>query len=155
MRRPPLPKHRKVLGELAETKFMSEAMRRGFRVCKPYGNSGAFDFILEKRGRMLRIQVKSTAHQRGRRERHYQINTGVGRPGRGGRRHYRRWEADFIVAYVFPLGTWYIIPIRAVQVTHMHVRPWVGRGRFEKYLEAWHLLSGPALRRRGTRRRAA
>lgn len=151
VRVPRLPKHPKVLGELAEAQFVPVAIRRGFRVAKPFGDSAPYDFLVEKNGITARVQVKAT-----------------GRPGRygwfevsgrrtGGTRPYTKKEIDFIVAFVFRESTWYVIPVREVTGKILSLRPGSG-GKYEKFREAWGLLESRAKdrqpqRTRRTRRR--
>lgn len=55
------PKRRdKQNGEWAEMQFVADAMRYGFEVFKPVGDSTAADVILIWDGRPIKIQVKST-----------------------------------------------------------------------------------------------
>lgn len=143
MRRPPLPKHPKVRGELAETIFVSAAMRHGFRVCKPYGETAPYDFMVERDGEIRRVQVKSTdhwgSHRGGGYGLHTAFNPNVKRPDR----LYTRRDLDFVAGYIFRRDTWYIIPVECIHATMVHVRPGKGRGQFERFREAWHLLTEP------------
>ena len=47
-------------GELAEMMFMVKAARMGFAVAKPYGDSEAYDFIVDVRRGLWRVQVRSS-----------------------------------------------------------------------------------------------
>ncbi len=133
----PLPRHRKVLGELAEARFVPKALGLGFRVAKPFGDSAPYDFLVEKQGRVQRVQVKSTSKliPHGCRRRSMVNSRGFGC------HRYNRREIDFIAAYVFPSDAWYIIPIEVVGgTTLLYLYPEGGHGRFERFREAWHLL---------------
>ena len=129
-------------GELGELIFVLKAASLGFAVSKPYGNSLPFDFVLGTGGRMLRMQVKSTFTN----SRHgFMIHSGF--RGRGSSdTPYTAEEIDFLAAYVAPFEAWYIIPVSAIgDSTHLRVYPDGCRkrnsGRFEKFREAWHLLT--------------
>ena len=50
-------------GEWVELIFMMRSAHEGMQVSKPYGDSAAYDFIVEYKTRCHRIQVKSTSHQ--------------------------------------------------------------------------------------------
>lgn len=133
-------------GELAELVFQLIATRMGFVVCKPYGDSERYDFILDPRqphprfanaSLLWRIQVKATT----------QLLNGLYRINahrRTGRRAvaYRPGEIDFIAAYIIPEDTWYIIPLHAVRGTSLLFRRRQDRrhGLYDQYKEAWHLL---------------
>src|SRR5262245_22998375 len=53
---------RKERGEIAETAFLAKAVSMGFGVAKPWGERGRYDFIVDTRERLCRVQVKS-AHR--------------------------------------------------------------------------------------------
>lgn len=129
---PVSPKHRKVLGELAEARFVAQAMAHGLRVAKPFGESAPYDFIVERKGRMRRVQLKSAAAMRA--DGVYHLRTSVGH-----RRPYTRGDTDFLVLYIFPREAWYVVPVGACRVMTVNVRC-AGRGRLERYREAWELL---------------
>ena len=62
VRRPgPVNLSPKLQGEWAETRFLSEALRRGLQVAKPYGDSARYDFIVDSSGHLSRVQVKSVS----------------------------------------------------------------------------------------------
>lgn len=141
MRQPPLPKHRKVRGELAETIFLSAALRRGFRVSKPYGDNSPYDFIVERAGRISRVQVKATAHYDKLHRTGYRFHTSRNLGPRCRRtRVYLARDIDFIAGYVFPLDAWFIIPVATVHATMVRVLGRRRRSRYDRYREAWHLL---------------
>ena len=51
-------------------------------------------------------------------------------------------EIDFVVAYIIQLDLWYIIPagVVAMRKGSIWLAPWRRQNKFERYLEAWHLL---------------
>ena len=51
-------------------------------------------------------------------------------------------EIDFVAAYIIPLDLWYIIPagVVAKRKGSIWLAPWNRRSKYERYLEAWHLL---------------
>src|SRR6266566_7076034 len=53
-------KNSKQRGEWVEMLFMARASREGLQVSKPYGDSAAYDFIVESGALCSRVQVKST-----------------------------------------------------------------------------------------------
>jgi PD-(D/E)XK nuclease superfamily protein len=48
-----------------EAKFIAEALRRGYKVLKPWGDSQPFDVAVNFGNRIVRVQVKSTAYRVG------------------------------------------------------------------------------------------
>ena len=122
-------------GELAEIAFLGRATALGYIVNKPFGHAAPYDFLIERGGRALRIQVKSawsfaTCS--------YCVNT----------RHCAQpydTGIDFLVAYIVPCDAWYIIPARrlrracAIRLSPHRPHP---TGPYERYREAWELLIG-------------
>ena len=100
----------KRMGELAEMMFMVKAASRGFGVCKPYGDSERYDFVLDAGGRFVRVQVKSSsAKQYGA----YLVN--IQRHANGWAIPYTKSEIDFVVAWVLPEDAWFVIPVNALK----------------------------------------
>ena len=127
-------------GEWVELQFMAQALRKKLRVSKPWGDSGSYDVGIEHRGRLLRVQVKSTS---------YRLSNGYQcsfRPNERSKRYTRR-KVDFFAAYIVPEDVWYIIPAAVVLKTKScdlmlcPVKP-LRRDRYwyERYREAWKLL---------------
>lgn len=129
---------RKERGEIAETAFLAKAVSMGFGVAKPWGERGRYDFIVDTRERLCRVQVKS-AH-RASAEGGYTIHA----HGNDGRRPYTKAEIDVLVAYVVPEDIWYVVPVEAFQeFTSMKLFPSSKRrrSRHEQYREAWCWLA--------------
>ena len=148
LRRPPLGLSkeagnctRKRQGELSEIAFALKAVELGFGISQPIGDSRRYDFILDSGQHLWRIQVKSTGgfHDRG-----YIINAYWASKGHV---PYTADQIDFLVAYVISLGVWYIIPVEAFAPrTSLPLYPDPDSkvvGRYEKYREAWGLLTNP------------
>ncbi len=74
---------------------------------------------------LLRVQVKSTAHQRGR---SFKCNISAN-PG-----PYLPGELDFIAAYIIPADTWYILPahVAAGQI-HVMLSPHLPNAKYSPY----------------------
>ncbi len=135
----PVIKNPKERGEWAELQFMAKAAGQGLRVARAWGDSARYDVVVESGGRLLRVQVKSTVC-RSKSSRlsyvcavHPNLKT----------QPYRRWEFDFVAAYVIPEDVWYIIPSRAVVKGNMGMivlTPGNARHKYKRYKEAWHLL---------------
>jgi hypothetical protein len=94
-------------GEWVELQFMAAAVRKGFKVSKPWGDSSAYDVGVESGERILRVQVKST-----------DCRTEYGylcqfKPGPGSK-PYTLKKIDYFAAYVIPEDVWYVIPAKVV-----------------------------------------
>jgi len=122
-------------GEWAEARFVARAAELMFRVAKPWGDSAPYDLMVEREGLIYRVQVKSTMRRM----------KGCSFPctmPSGKRLTNILKEIDFVAAYVIMLDLWYIIPAAVVQKRkgHIWLAPLRRRSKYERYLEAWHLL---------------
>jgi hypothetical protein len=134
-------------GEWVELRFMTQAIERGFKVSRPWGDSSAYDVGIESGSRVLKVQVKST-----------DCRTEFGylcqfKPGPG-TQPYTLEQIDFFAAYVIPRDVWYLIPAMVLlggaqkkALTLLPSKPrHPDRYKYECYREAWTLL-GPILDR--------
>jgi PD-(D/E)XK endonuclease len=132
-------------GEWVELQFMARALRKGFRVSKPWGDSSPYDVGVEHREQFLRVQVKSTS---------YRLANGYlcgFKPNQTNKSRYTTRKVDFFAALIVPEDVWYVIPAFIVLKTKSSdlmlcpVQP-MRRDcyKYEGYREAWNLLrSGP------------
>ena len=123
-------KHR---GEWTELVFMSRITERGFNVSKPWGDSSRYDCSVERGGRFLRVQVKSTIAR--------QFN-GYIVTIKCRRRYYTHHQVDFFAVYVIPEDVWYILPAKIITILRSNflLSPRSQRQKYAAYKEAWHLL---------------
>jgi len=130
-------------GEWVESCFMTEALGRGFKVSKPWGESTAYDIGVEHGPNFLRVQVKSTT-----------VRTGTGyfcqfRCNSNNKEDYTLEQIDLFAAYIIPVDVWYIIPAHLIlgpqRKIGLMLFPVVplrkDRYKYEAYKEAWNLLS--------------
>jgi hypothetical protein len=131
-------------GEWAELLFMAEAARRRFAVCKPWGDTRAFDVGIEYDPNFLRVQVKSTSYRRGD---GYCCEL---MPNHATKRDYTLEQIDLFAAYVIPVDVWYLIPASLVlgvrRITCIMLSPVAPPTKkksycYEGYREAWNLLT--------------
>ena len=135
-------KNFKERGEWVELRFMAEALRRGFKVLKPWGDSSPFDVAIPFGNRIVRVQVKSTS-----------CRTGTGyfcqfKPHYLKKQDYTLAQLDLFAAYVIPVEAWYLIPAalllgaeRKQGIMLYPVEPLKkDRYSYESYKEAWPLL---------------
>lgn len=124
-------------GEWVEACFVAEALRRGFNVSKPYGDSTSYDFIVDCRGRLSRVQVKSVSTLQ---RNCFRLTLSH---GSGKKIGYQPCDADVLAAYVIPWKAWYLIPITLVagRKSVRFAPHRVSARRFEGYREAWALLA--------------
>lgn len=136
---------RKRQGEWGELRFMAAALAHGFNVMRPWGDSSAYDVVVERGSHFLRIQVKSTSTWAYISRRHQDKPVYLFMTHRNSGERYFSADIDFYALYVIPEDLWFIVPPRALRgKPNAYLCPGVpdyrpGR-RFEKYREAWHLL---------------
>jgi hypothetical protein len=122
-------------GEWAEARFLARAVELRFRVAKPWGESAPYDLMVEQDGLIYRVQVKSSMRR----------PHGGSYPchmPQGKRLAHVVEEIDYVAAYLIPLDLWYIIPagVVALRKGSIWLAPWRRQSKYERYLEAWHLL---------------
>jgi PD-(D/E)XK endonuclease len=122
----------KLRGEWVEMLFMARAAREGLQVSKPYGDSAAYDFIVETGALCSRVQVKST----------------LARSSHGfvccmrGSSKYKLDPFDFAAVYVILSSVWFIVP-RLGMPACIFFMPGREGTKYHPYEEAWHLLKPP------------
>jgi hypothetical protein len=118
-------------GEWAEMRFMSAAAEHGLCVSKPWGDTARYDFIVQFKHYLYRIQVKSTTYKR---EGSYTCSAhrcrGV----------YVLDDFDFLAAYIVPEDLWYIIPASDALGHDSLVIRTSPNAKYARFREAWHLL---------------
>ncbi|MGC2272523.1 MAG: group I intron-associated PD-(D/E)XK endonuclease, partial [Candidatus Sulfotelmatobacter sp.] len=127
----------KRLGEAVEAAFLAKATMLGFAVLKPWGDSRPYDFAVESGRRLWRVQVKCATSHRG---------TRCEARAAGSGKLYTLDDIDFLAAYVIRKNLWYVVPADAFvprATVHFNYGP-RSQGMFERYREAWCLLSCPA-----------
>ena len=126
-------------GEQAELAFALRVWQLGYSISKPFGDSSHYDWIVDARGRLSRVQVKSAGVlQQG----SYHIASGSGHRSKTA---YTRRDIDLLAAYLIPEDAWYLIPVVAFSpIKTLRLCPHrPNLGRFEPFREAWHLLASP------------
>lgn len=125
-------------GEESEIAFALRAIRAGFSVSRPFGDSSKYDCIVDHRGKLSRIQVKSTS--RGLRGR-YKATISSG--GKHARRGYSATDVDYLAIHIKSSDTFYIIPVAALSGFRSSITlvPELDAvNQFNQYDEAWHQL---------------
>jgi PD-(D/E)XK endonuclease len=128
-------------GEWVELQFMVRALRKHFRVLKPWGDSSPYDVAVENGRQFFRVQVKSTS---------YRVANGYlcgFKPNQTHKSRYTTRKVDFFAALIIPEDVWYILPASVVLKTKSSYlmlcpvrQPESYRFHYEHYREAWKLL---------------
>src|SRR5882672_6843997 len=98
----------KELGELAEAEFLRRALGMGMAIAKPWGESGAYDFIVDAEGRLCRVQVKAAFREGP--QGGYSL-----RAYRSSKQCYTAKEIDALAGYAAPENAWYLFPVRVIR----------------------------------------
>jgi|SRR5712691_152590 len=128
----------KELGELAEAEFLRRALGMGMAIAKPWGESGAYDFIVDAEGRLCRVQVKAAFREGP--QGGYSL-----RAYRSSKQCYTAKEIDALAGYAAPENAWYLFPVRVIRkVKSLKLFPGSKgkRSKFEKWREAWGVVRG-------------
>lgn len=134
------PNRNKRRGAETELLFLYEAWSRGLTVSHPYGDVAPYDCIVESAGKLSRVQVRRLSDPE------HGSTVGSGH-GRAHARPYTKAEIDVLAVYAPLTPVWYLIPVEAFEgVIRLRLVPHLphSRGKFEKWRDAWHLLTGKA-----------
>ena len=148
------PKRR---GEMGEISFLQRASQKGLRVSRPFGDSDAYDFIVDNGRQRWRVQVKvtSTRHSKG----SYSIKAGRRAYVKAGEEAvflpYLASEIDFLALHFTAEDMWFIIPIEALngRTSLCFSFRYPERGPCAPFLEWWDLLLGRKAKGRGRSKR--
>ena len=125
----------KRVGEVIEAAFLAKACKLRIPVCKPWGDSERYDFVVDWGKGFWSVQVKGGASQGGS---FYKVMAG----SEG--KVFTKDDMDFVVVHIVPEDLWYVVP---VEIAEGRSTLWFNtrstRSRFEKYREAWCLLDCP------------
>jgi len=125
----------KRMGEAVEAAFLAKVCKLRIPVCKPWGDSERYDFVVDWGKGFWRVQVKGGSYCEGKK---YQAGAG----GKG--KPFTKEDMDFVVVHIVPEDVWYVVPIEMAEgLVKLWFNPGSTRARFEKYREAWCLLDCP------------
>jgi hypothetical protein len=126
-------------GEAVEAAFLAKVCKLRIPVCRPWGDSERYDFVLDWGKGFWRVQVKGASYcekSRG----HSRYQAGAGSNGKT----FTKEDMDFVVVHIVPEDLWYVVPIEVAEgLATLWFNPRSTRARFEKYREAWCLLDCP------------
>jgi hypothetical protein len=123
-------------GEAIEAAFLAMVCKLRIPVCRPWGDSERYDFVVDWRKGFWRVQVKGatycSASKNG-----SMYHAAAGSNGQ----KFTKEDMDFVVVQIVPLNVWYVVPIEIAEGSSaLWFNPRSTRARFEKYREAWCLL---------------
>ena len=125
----------KDLGNYGELRFALISYEKGFSVLQSFSDSRPYDFVLEKAGRFLRVQVKTCGaplDEKG------CFRFGVGF-GNSSKKIYTSEHTDLIACYIKCLDIFYLIPIHLVGTVTVRLRPFKEDSKFITYKNNWNI----------------
>lgn len=123
-------------GRVVEYKFAAKALEYGIIIGFPASEKLPYDFFCDNGKKTFKVQVKSTNTSR---KGGYQVSVRTGRGSTA--RSYRPEEVDFVVLYIAPENTWYVVPLSKITSTTPTFYPGKpGKGKYSHYKERWDLL---------------
>lgn len=130
-------------GNVAELKFQLRAWELDLIVSKPCGEKGQYDFIVDSKGKLSKVQVKSTKalkYKRNKKPSGYRAQ--LSRIGKYTRNpFYTKEQIDFFAIYIIPKDAWYIIPLETVKNKQtIQLYPDNPNTKYVRYKEAWELF---------------
>ncbi len=125
----------KRFGEVIEAAFLAKVCKLRIPVCKPWGDSERYDFVVDWGKGFWSVQVKAGSRGKGS---VYKVNAG------SNGKLFTKDDMDFVVVHIAEEDLWYVVPVEIAEgSTALWFNPRSTRARFEKYREAWCLLDCP------------
>ena len=125
----------KRVGKVIEAAFLAKVCKLRIPVCKPWGDSERYDFVVDWGKGFWSVQVKGGASQGGS---FYKVMAG----SEG--KVFTKDDMDFVVVHIVPEDLWYVVPVEIAEGrSTLWFNPRSTRSRFEIYREAWCLLDCP------------
>jgi hypothetical protein len=125
----------KRMGEAIEAAFLAKVCKLRIPVCKPWGDSERYDFVVDWGKGFWSVQVKGSSALDGA---SYRVRAGAAG------KVFTKDDMDFVVVHIVPEDVWYVVPIEIAEgLSTLWFNPRSTRARFEKYREAWCLLDCP------------
>ena len=142
----------KLKADIAESAVVTELLKRGFRVLRPLGDRLPYDLGVDRRGKFVRIQVKSAGFNE--KDKCYIVDV---RRTKTNRRHmlrqrYDKNDFDFAIICIADLNVFYVMPVSVFSrygstITFIESDKRQRRPKSANYRERWDLLSNGSLRR--------
>jgi hypothetical protein len=126
-------------GEAIEAAFLAMVCKLRIPVCKPWGDSERYDFVVDWGRGFWRVQVKGASYCSAPRN-GSMYHAAAGSNGQ----RFTKEDMDFVVVHIVPEDLWYVVPIEIAEGSAaLWFNPRSKKARFEKYREAWCLLDCP------------
>ncbi len=142
----------KLKADIAESAVVTELLKRGFRVLRPFGDRLPYDLAFELQGKLIRLQVKSAWFNE--KDKCYVVDARRTKTNRRRmlRKRYGEKDFDFAIIYIADLNVFYVMPISEFShygstITFVESDKRQRKPRSAEYRERWDLLSNGSLSR--------
>jgi PD-(D/E)XK endonuclease len=96
----------KRMGEAIEAAFLAKVCQLRIPVCKPWGDSERYDFVVDWGKGFWRVQVKGGSSHDGS---SYRVRAGCSG------KVFTKEDMDFVVVHIVPEDVWYVVPIEIAE----------------------------------------
>jgi hypothetical protein len=134
----------KLKSDIAESAVVTELLKRGYSVLKPFGDRLPYDVAVDLNSKLIRIQVKSAWLYNG----NYTIDTRRTKTNRRQmlRKRYGQEDFDFAIIYIDELKVFYIMPVSvfsqfASGISLVETDKRQRKPKSASYRENWDLLA--------------
>lgn len=128
------------IGKIAEMDFAKQCMQRGLHVSLPLNDCSGYDAIVEKNGKLIKVQIKSAKKRsHGKRAPEHTYRFAVVK-GRLSDIKYENKHYDVLACYVHELNLWYFFSFKDVKTTNLRVYPMSPNSKYEVYRENWDII---------------
>lgn len=93
-------------GDYGEIMIIADLMKRGYQVSMPYGHDTLYDLVVDREGKLERVQVKYTKSTNG----SIPVRLGHDRKNKNGPKRYSAKEIDWIAVFDESTGRCYYVP---------------------------------------------
>lgn len=132
-------------GDIAEQFAILEALQRGWGVLKPVGDRLPYDLVLDVKGTLIRVQVKSAWFDR--HSKNYVVDNRRTKTNRRQmlREPYAASDFDFALAYLADQKVFYVFPVDvfvsyASEIHLVESEKWQRKPRSAEYRDVWKLI---------------
>lgn len=112
-----MKRNTKAVGDLSEAKVLAALISKGAHVSIPFGENHRYDFIVDRDGALLRVQVK-TGRLRGNA---IVFSSSTSHFHRGGERESYRGQCDLFGVYCPETDEVFLVPVDEVPQTTVHL----------------------------------
>jgi hypothetical protein len=136
----------KLKADIAESAVTTELLKRGFKVLHPVGDRLSYDLAVDFKGKLLRIQVKSSWYDAKAKCHIVDARRTKTNRRRILRKCYDTNDFDFAIVYLADLGVFYVMPVSIFcgyesTITFVEEDKRQRKPKSAAYRERWDLLS--------------